>query len=229
MQGPTASTSGSHSGGGGGVGETLPPSSSHSRRPWQSQSQSQHLRPTSSIRSQHSTHVHHDHRYQSSVVGSGAGNAAPSGNEKDEKWYKIHLFRGMIQDVKRRAPFYWSDWTDAWDYRVVPATVYMYFAKWVESCFFSFGVGCVYLGFGLGRGRKCADSGCVVSSLRWLSRWICLKKQTRVMALMRSCLRVCWLLWCFRSLRRSRWLLWVLLVCFTFSPSLYFICWWSVC
>lgn len=153
MQGPTASTSGSHSGGGGGVGETLPPSSSHSRRPWQSQSQSQHLRPTSSIRSQHSTHVHHDHRYQSSVVGSGAGNAAPSGNEKDEKWYKIHLFRGMIQDVKRRAPFYWSDWTDAWDYRVVPATVYMYFAKWV-NLFLFFWCWLCFFGIWFGNGEK---------------------------------------------------------------------------
>jgi len=37
----------------------------------------------------------------------------------------------MIDDVKRRAPYYWSDWKDAWDYRVVPATVYMYFAKYV--------------------------------------------------------------------------------------------------
>lgn len=37
----------------------------------------------------------------------------------------------MIDDVKRRAPYYWSDWRDAWDYRVVPATVYMYFAKYV--------------------------------------------------------------------------------------------------
>lgn len=36
----------------------------------------------------------------------------------------------MVNDVKRRAPYYWSDWTDAWDYRVVPATVYMYFAKY---------------------------------------------------------------------------------------------------
>lgn len=43
----------------------------------------------------------------------------------------------MINDVKRRAPYYWSDWTDAWDYRIVPATVYMYFAKYVWS-FFSF-------------------------------------------------------------------------------------------
>lgn len=37
----------------------------------------------------------------------------------------------MVNDVKRRAPFYASDWVDAWDYRVVPATVYMYFAKYL--------------------------------------------------------------------------------------------------
>lgn len=46
------------------------------------------------------------------------------------KWWKIRPFRGMINDVRRRAPYYWSDWVDAWDYRVVPATVYMYFAKY---------------------------------------------------------------------------------------------------
>ena len=39
------------------------------------------------------------------------------------------MFRGMVGDVRRRLPYYWSDWADAWDYRVVPATVYMYFAK----------------------------------------------------------------------------------------------------
>jgi hypothetical protein len=46
------------------------------------------------------------------------------------KWWKIRLFRGMIDDVKRRLPYYRSDWRDAWDYRVIPATVYMYFAKY---------------------------------------------------------------------------------------------------
>lgn len=45
------------------------------------------------------------------------------------KWWQIRWFRGMIHDIHRRAPFYVSDWTDAWDYRVVPATIYMYFAK----------------------------------------------------------------------------------------------------
>jgi hypothetical protein len=49
------------------------------------------------------------------------------------KWWRIRLFRGMVDDVRRRAPFYWSDWADAWDYRVIPATVYMYFAKYVLS------------------------------------------------------------------------------------------------
>lgn len=49
--------------------------------------------------------------------------------ETKEPWWTVHLFRGMINDVRRRAPYYASDWLDAWDYRIVPATVYMYFAK----------------------------------------------------------------------------------------------------
>ena len=66
---------------------------------------------------------------------SRVGINASSGREK--KWWKIRLFRGMVNDVRRRAPFYWSDWKDAWDYRVVPATVYVYFAKydlWILLC-----------------------------------------------------------------------------------------------
>jgi hypothetical protein len=53
--------------------------------------------------------------------------------KRSPKWWKIRFFRGMIGDVKRRAPYYCSDWTDAWDYRVVPATVYMYFAKYENT------------------------------------------------------------------------------------------------
>src|SRR5699024_2507295 len=37
-------------------------------------------------------------------------------------WWHIRFFSGMVNDVKRRAPYYWSDWVDAWDYRVVPST-----------------------------------------------------------------------------------------------------------
>jgi hypothetical protein len=54
--------------------------------------------------------------------------------ERSSQWWKIKLFSGMINDIKRRGPYYWSDWRDAWDYRVVPATIYMYFAKY-ESRF----------------------------------------------------------------------------------------------
>jgi hypothetical protein len=52
---------------------------------------------------------------------------------KNDAWWKTKLFSGMINDIQRRAPFYMSDWKDAWDYRVVPATVYMYFAKYVPT------------------------------------------------------------------------------------------------
>ena len=65
-------------------------------------------------------------------------------------WWYIKPFRGMVNDVKRRAPYYLSDFTDAWDYRVVPSSsrfspfcaahllicvceVYMYFAKYARD------------------------------------------------------------------------------------------------
>lgn len=58
-----------------------------------------------------------------------ARDTAPEAPRRASRWWMIHPFRGMAMDLRRRAPFYWSDWTDAWDYRVVPATIYMYFAK----------------------------------------------------------------------------------------------------
>ncbi|KAK6951926.1 hypothetical protein Daesc_006451 [Daldinia eschscholtzii] len=54
-----------------------------------------------------------------------------------DSWWKIHLFRGMVNDVRRRVPYYWSDWRDAWDYRVVPSTIYMYFANILPALAFS--------------------------------------------------------------------------------------------
>lgn len=56
--------------------------------------------------------------------------AGSASSALSEKWWRIRLFHGMIHDLKRRAPYYWSDWADAWDYRIVPGTVYMYFAKY---------------------------------------------------------------------------------------------------
>lgn len=77
-----------------------------------------------------STERHVDREY--------AGRAnSHNGNVRDSSWWKTRLFRGVIEDVQRRAPFYWSDWRDAWDYRVVPATIYMYFANILPALAFS--------------------------------------------------------------------------------------------
>jgi hypothetical protein len=43
----------------------------------------------------------------------------------------IRLGRGIIMDLRARAPWYRSDWTDAWNYRVLPATALIFFAKCV--------------------------------------------------------------------------------------------------
>ncbi|KAL7823290.1 HCO3 transporter family domain-containing protein [Trichoderma gracile] len=56
---------------------------------------------------------------------------------RGEAWWSIHPFRGMVNDVRRRAPYYVSDWLDAWDYRVVPATIFMYFANILPALAFS--------------------------------------------------------------------------------------------
>ncbi|AET37336.1 Bor1p Ecym_1078 [Eremothecium cymbalariae DBVPG len=36
------------------------------------------------------------------------------------------LFSGIMQDIKDRLPYYRSDWTDSWDYRVIPVLVETY-------------------------------------------------------------------------------------------------------
>lgn len=50
---------------------------------------------------------------QSRMNGAGAGGK--------KQWYK-KIGWGIWKDIKARAPYYGSDWTDAWNYRVVPAT-----------------------------------------------------------------------------------------------------------
>jgi hypothetical protein len=48
-------------------------------------------------------------------------------------WYQYLPFRGIYHDLKRRAPFYASDWTEGFkpkNYeRVVGATIKMFFLK----------------------------------------------------------------------------------------------------
>lgn len=42
------------------------------------------------------------------------------------------LGAGIVNDVRSRLPWYKSDWADAWNYRVVPATALIFFAKCVR-------------------------------------------------------------------------------------------------
>lgn len=68
--------------------------------------------------------------------------------------------QGIYKDVRGRLPYYLSDWTDAWNYRVIPATVYMYFCNLLPAIAFaqdmfdnthnSFGVNEVLLASALG-------------------------------------------------------------------------------
>lgn len=71
----------------------------------------------------------------------------------------------MVNDLRRRAPYYLSDWLDAWDYRVVPATVYMYFAKYVVAVLSSL--------------YDADESSHPASSPPWPSRWTCSLAPTR--------------------------------------------------
>ena len=43
------------------------------------------------------------------------------------------LGSGIVLDIRARIPWYLSDWTDAYNYRVVPATALIFFAKYVDG------------------------------------------------------------------------------------------------
>ncbi|WWC92161.1 uncharacterized protein L201_007115 [Kwoniella dendrophila CBS 6074] len=53
------------------------------------------------------------------------------------KWYKVKLGYGMYNDIKNRLPWYLSDWTDAWNYRVIPSTWFIFFANVLPGLAFS--------------------------------------------------------------------------------------------
>ena len=44
-------------------------------------------------------------------------------------WIPTFIGRGIVRDIRARAPYYVSDWIDAWNYRVIPAIVLIFFAK----------------------------------------------------------------------------------------------------
>ncbi|KAJ7645644.1 HCO3 transporter family-domain-containing protein [Mycena polygramma] len=47
------------------------------------------------------------------------------------------LGSGVVSDIRSRAPFYLSDWSDAWNYRVIPATALIFFANVLPGIAFS--------------------------------------------------------------------------------------------
>jgi len=67
---------------------------------------------------------------QSGTTIGNRSNSHIASRRKDKAWY-IRWIKGwgsgMRNDIRNRLPYYWSDWTDAWNYRVVPAT-------WVRPC-----------------------------------------------------------------------------------------------
>jgi hypothetical protein len=94
---------------------------------------------------------------------------------KSTKWWHVRLFRGMANDFRRRAPYYGSDLVDAWDYRIVPATVYMFFAKY--GPLLSLLISVLYSMFLRSASKRQGSlTYPAASCLPWLSRWICLRR-----------------------------------------------------
>ncbi|KAF7297733.1 Phosphoglycerate mutase-like protein [Mycena kentingensis (nom. inval.)] len=52
------------------------------------------------------------------------------------RWF-CRVGSGVLSDIRARAPFYVSDWLDAWNYRVVPATALIFFANVLPGIAFS--------------------------------------------------------------------------------------------
>jgi len=48
---------------------------------------------------------------------------------KTQKNFKIKLFKGILNDLKDRLPYYLSDWKDSWNYRVIPSTILTFFTN----------------------------------------------------------------------------------------------------
>ncbi|WVR08491.1 hypothetical protein IAU60_005546 [Kwoniella sp. DSM 27419] len=61
----------------------------------------------------------------------------PAAKRDDERWWKVRLFSGMYHDIRNRLPWYVSDWTDAWNYRVIPSTWFVFFANVFPGIAFS--------------------------------------------------------------------------------------------
>ncbi|WVQ63158.1 uncharacterized protein L199_001309 [Kwoniella botswanensis] len=57
--------------------------------------------------------------------------------KRKRKWWRVRLGYGMYNDIRNRIPWYISDWTDAWNYRVIPSTWFIFFANVLPGLAFS--------------------------------------------------------------------------------------------
>ncbi|KAK0469452.1 HCO3 transporter family-domain-containing protein [Desarmillaria tabescens] len=88
-----------------------------------------HTGVTSSVDS-HSVHANEEEG-RSNTVGSTMAIRNPI-----LRWLTT-LGSGIILDIRARAPHFASDWTDAWNYRVIPATALIFFANVLPGIAFS--------------------------------------------------------------------------------------------
>ncbi|KAF9454840.1 hypothetical protein P691DRAFT_783924 [Macrolepiota fuliginosa MF-IS2] len=77
-----------------------------------------------------------EHLNPSNVESNAASMTLRSGKTKRRTWYR-RFGAGIIMDIRARGPWYISDWTDAWNYRVVPATALIFFANVLPGIAFS--------------------------------------------------------------------------------------------
>ena len=80
-------------------------------------------RDASQLPETHNNAPHHPSSTRPTSVTLGARSKNPIIN-----WF-LKLASGIILDIRARSPYYVSDWVDAWNYRVVPATALIFFAK----------------------------------------------------------------------------------------------------
>lgn len=72
----------------------------------------------------------------SATLNTGGKHTGPTASSKLPNFIS-RFGSGILLDIRARAPFYVSDWTDAWNYRVVPATALIFFANVLPGIAFS--------------------------------------------------------------------------------------------
>ncbi|EIW68131.1 hypothetical protein TREMEDRAFT_69584 [Tremella mesenterica DSM 1558] len=61
----------------------------------------------------------------------------PGPTRTTSPWSISNIGSGIRKDISSRLPYYLSDWTDAWNYRVIPSTAFIFFANILPGLAFS--------------------------------------------------------------------------------------------